>query len=176
VTRRAFTLPEVLVTLLVIGVVMGVAWSLFGHGVQTSRRIGGTMDAQRTLRARLQGLLHELQGARKLFFPRPGGKSQEGVGYVDRAGKAIMVIVDGTQGERELVRLDLNAGTREVLAQGVRDFRVTIPPLDEGRQAQNVNLTFGLEAEGTEDAEGELQALHMVTSVTLRALQEEHPH
>lgn len=176
-TRRAgFTLIEVLVVFLIMGVVLGAVWSLFGHGAGAAKRIAGTLDAQKLLRARFQQLIHELQGARKLFFPSPGGKSQEGVGFVDRDGHAVMVLVKEEGGEKVLYKVDLMNRSQEELARGVAAFRATVPPLQNGQVPRTVNLTFGLEAEGSEDAKGETRHLHMVTSVTLRALEERYPN
>ncbi len=173
--RRGFTVVEILVVLLVIGIVMGAVWTLFGHGVGTSRRVAGTLDAQKTLRAKFQAMVHELQGARKLFFPAPGGKSQEGVGFVDRSGKAVMFYTRMEGAERLLYRVDLNEKTKEVLARGVGEFRVTIPDHQLGEVARTVNLTFGMEVEGSEDEEGDKRELRMATSVTLRALEQQYP-
>lgn len=173
--RRGFTVVELLVVLGVIGIVMAAVWNLFGQGVGTSLRVSGALDAQKVLRSRFQLIVHELQGARRLFFPSPGGKSQEGVGFVDREGRAVMIFVKEEGGERVLYRADLNRKTREELARGVKSFRVTVPPPEPGEVVRSANLTFSLDLEGSEDAQGERRELGMVTSVTLRSLEERYP-
>lgn len=167
---------EVLVVLLVVAIVMGAAWTLFGHGVTATKRIGGALDAQQELRVRLQELVHELQAARRIFYPSPGGKSQPGVGFVDRRGHAVMVFAKEEGGEQVLYRADLTERTRTVLTRGVETFRATVPEVPAGRAAEAVNLTFGMPIGGGDAEAGEAgRTIKTVTSVTLRAREEELP-
>lgn len=175
-SKRGFTILELLVMVGVLAILMTAAWSLFGESLHTSQRVLGTLDAQQVLRSRYQQLVHELQGSRRLFFPTPGARTQAGVGYVDAGGRSIMVFTREEGDEVVLYRSDLNARTKEVLARGVESFRVTVPPpATPGEVPRTVNLAFGIYAEGTEDEQGQKRPLKMVTSVTLRAVEERFP-
>lgn len=173
--RRGLTVLETLIMFAIMAIVMTSIWRLFHTGVNTSKRVMGALDAQATLRAKFQALVQDLQGAHSLFYPSPGGKSQPGLGYVDRRGRSIMIFTDKEGDEVLLYRTDLNAKTKKVLARGVESFRATIPPVEAGEKPRTVNLSFGLFAQGTENEEGEKLPVKIVTSVTLRALKQRFP-
>lgn len=174
--RRAFTVVELLVMVGVLAILVTMAWQLFHQSLDTSQRVLGTLDTQQLLRQRVQELVHDLQGARKLFFPTPGARTQEGVGFVDRRGHSIMVFTQQEGEDVILYRADLNEKTREELARGVESFRVTLPPASApGQPVRAVNLAFGLFAPGTEKEDGARRPLKMVTTVSLRCLEERFP-
>lgn len=176
--RTGISILELLVVLACLGLVMGAAWTLFGQGVLTSRRVAGTLDAQHELRSCFQAMVHELQGARRLFYPTPGARSQPGVGFVDREGRPIMIFTEDEGGVKVLYRADMKDKVKKELTRGVGTFRVTVPPPPPGEPPRTVNLAFGMEIaepEPEEGAEAAPRSLRMVTSVTLRAMDEVYP-
>lgn len=173
--RRGFTIFEALIVIVMVGMLLALVHRLFASSVDTSRRVLGTLDAQQRLRYQLQKLVQELQGAKRIFFPEPGGKTQPGVGFVDERGRSIMVFGRQVDGAWKLYRADLDERTREVVAEDLASFRVTIPPPPPGIEPRTVNLSLGLLSEGTENEDGEKRPVMLATSVTLRALERRYP-
>lgn len=173
--RRAVTVLELLIMAAVLGIIMAGLWRLFGTGVGASKRVLGALDAQQDARASLQRLVRDLQSARRLYFPAVGGKTETGVGFIDRSGRSILVFETEVDGTKVLIEADMNAKTRREIARDIESFRVTLPAPQPGAAARRVNITFGLKARGTEDDEGEKRPVMLATSVTLRALEERHP-
>lgn len=173
--RRAFTIFEAVIVIVMVGFLLAAIHRIFASSVDTSQRVLGTLDAQQRLRYQMQKLVHDLQEARKLFFPEPGGKTQPGVGFIDSEGRSVMVFGRQVDGAWKLYRADLDTKTREVIAEDLASFRVTIPASARGAEPRTVNLSLGLLSEGTEDADGEKRPVLLATSVTLRALERRYP-
>lgn len=173
--RRGFTIFEALIVIVMVGFLLAAVHRLLSSSVDTSKRVLGTLDAQQRLRYQMQKLVQDLQGAKRLFFPEPGGKTEPGVGFVDERGRSIMVFGRETEGSWKLYRADLDARTREVISEDLASFRVTIPPPAAGQEPRMVNLSLGLLSEGTENEAGEKRPVLLATSVTLRALERRYP-
>jgi type II secretory pathway pseudopilin PulG len=173
--RAAFTIFEALIVIVMVGILLAAVHRLFASSVDTSKRVLGTLDAQQRLRYQMQKLVHDLQGSKRLFFPKPGGKTEPGVGFVDERGRSIMVFARETDGQLQLYRADLDARTREVVAEDLASFRVTVPKPPDGIEPRTVNVTLGLNSEGTENEAGEKRPVLLATSVTLRALERRYP-
>ena len=173
--RFGFTIFEALVVIVIVGILLSAVHRIFSSSVDTSKRVLGTLDAQQRLRYQLQKLVQDLQGAKRLFFPKAGGKTQPGVGYIDQSGRSVMVFAREVDGKLQLFRADMDERTREVIAEDLASFRVTVPAPPAGIEPRTVNLSLGLLSEGTEDEAGEKRPVLLATSVTLRALERRYP-
>jgi hypothetical protein len=157
---------EVLVAGGILLVLMTVIYELLWQGRMVGKRISEESSAGQEARLKIKRMTNEIQEGTRLFFP-DGGRTSDGVGFVNARGETIFYYVDRKGGVADLIRVNANAprDPPERLVRNVRHFRATSAIRGRGRAQSRVNIDLAIG--------GEVDALevNVVTSIFLRSLE-----
>jgi type II secretory pathway pseudopilin PulG len=141
--RRAYTLLEILVVLCLTLLVLGALYQFW----ITSTRYSADLEARFTVLSRgqvsLTALTRQINQARRILYPTPGGKDQSGLSLVSGSGKVLVIAFEpgkgGTPGT--IQQRDLLTGQKSQLMDGILNLQCRVPPVPLGRDPDLVHLT-----------------------------------
>ena len=144
-SRRAFTLIEMLICLALFGVLVGSIAYLFGQGGRTTSQLSSQLALQQGSRKAVVRLLRGLQESMEVLTPTPGCTLSYSVvrDKVALIGWYYQVAQDGAPGSFELWRYTKDprqpsGGKNELLLNNVR--RLTFTSRSEGSLLINLTL------------------------------------
>jgi type II secretory pathway pseudopilin PulG len=163
--RSAFTLLEVVVVLCLTMLVLGAIYQFW----MTSNRYSADLEARFTVLSRTQvsltALTRQINQARRILYPAPGGKDQSGFSLVCGDGRVVMISLErGPSGSPGTIQeLDVTSGKKAQLLDGILNLQCRVPPVSAGRDPDLVHLTLTLAGPG-------LRPLYITTSARLRPM------
>lgn len=129
--RPAFSMVEAMVSVILLSVVLGGAFTFFSAGQSWSVRAGEQAGSLQEMRIALARLSRDVREGRQLIYPAPGHKAQPGLGLVGAKGEVVFYLLkpapagSPAYAASDLVRTEAG-GKSEVLLHRVTRFNASV--------------------------------------------------
>jgi len=157
-SRRGFTLAEVLIVFALATLLTVIVYRMWISATIYSVNLEERITVLRSTQIGLTHMMQELQRARRLLYPAPGGDVQAGLSYVTGEGEPVLIslenapatipVDDPTQRGGEVVRVNLKTGEKRRLMDRVLALQCRVPAVPSGRDSDVTWITVTVAGPG----------------------------
>jgi prepilin-type N-terminal cleavage/methylation domain-containing protein len=163
--RAGFTLLEIVMVLALSLLVLGMLYQAWVTATRYSYDLEARFTALSKMQVSLVSLTRQISQARRVLYPAPGGKEQDGFSIARGDGKVVLVRLVVRTPDRLgfLEQIDMRTGERSILMDGVLNVQCRVPAVPPGRDPDILHITLTMA--GPRD-----QPLYVMASARLRPL------